>query len=130
MVSKATIQKRQNARWDGGWFRREGNGRGQPDTGACFDCKAWTPYKASLCAYGTCTEIYCGQCGHFSGGWGPVGCPCDHYGNTSGGKGHHTRAEQVGAHFKLIPNPDEDEWAEPFLLRPLKKRKPSKRWRR
>ena len=126
MVSRATIKRRQNADWDGSWFREDRSGRGDPGTSACFDCKAWTPWSQNLCAYGNCTEIWCGRCGHFSGGFGPVGCPCDDHGNSSGGKGHHTKAEQVGVHFKLLPNPDAEAW-NPFLLVPLKKRKPSKR---
>jgi len=28
------------------------------------------------CRIGNCVEMVCNGCGHVSGGWGPVGCPC------------------------------------------------------
>lgn len=125
MVSRQRIRQRQYSRWDGVWFRDDPN-RGKPGYSACFECHRYTTWHYAPCAYGNCTETYCGSCGRYEGGSGPVGCPCDHYGNISGSRGHRTRAEQVGVRYKLSPNPDPESF-EAFVVRPIRKRKPSKR---
>lgn len=51
----------------------------------------WDDYELlGRCAFGTCTQIRCPTCQRITGGWGPIGCPCD----ERGVRGHATPAEQ------------------------------------
>lgn len=97
MVSRVNVARKKNIRhgqWYP-WFRTHPL-RGVEGFSACLQkCQTYTWRIETTCQWGNCLEIWCGVCGRYSGGMGPVGCPCDWDGNTSGGRGHGTRAEQA-----------------------------------
>ncbi len=96
MVKKATVEARKTL----AWIRRQPRIRRSI---ACFHCEKYTLPVRVLCHWKHCTEFYCSECGRYSWGAGPVGCPCD-WGNTSGSRGHHTRAEQARPRRPVKPS--------------------------
>ncbi len=69
-------------------------GRSTAHTMGCDRCRAYVLYTLARCNWGRCTEAWCQGCGRYLFGAGPVGCPCDWFGNVAGERGHRTKAEQ------------------------------------
>lgn len=47
-----------------------------------------------FCGYRRCIQIFCHGCRRYTGGWGPVGCPCDTH---PGGHGTWAEFKRPGA---------------------------------